>query len=205
MARDTGATCRYSRRYQLDLDFKTRGIETKCRFKSKPGQHGSSRRARETNYGLQLSAKQALKKKYGMLEKQFRNLYKEADRLKGPTGHILLQLLECRLDNVVFRMGFAATRREARQLVGHKAILVNGQCVNIPSYRVDPEDVVSIREKSQGQTRILDSLKQSEDMTLAEWLNVDSKKLSGEFKRMPDRDELPTDINEQLIVELYSK
>ncbi len=204
MARDTGATCRYSRRYQLDLDFKTRDIESKCHFKTKPGQHGT-RRVRETNYGLQLAAKQATKLKYGMLEKPFRNLYKEADRIQGPTGHILLQLLECRLDNVVFRMGFAATRREARQLVGHKAILVNDSWVNIPSYRVKAGDVISIREKCQSQSRIQDSLKRSEDMTLAEWLNVDTKKMSGEFKRIPDRDELPTDINEQLIVELYSK
>lgn len=204
MARDTGATCRYSRRYQLDLDFKTRDIESKCRFKTKPGQHGT-RRTRETNYGLQLAAKQAIKLMYGVLEKPFRNLYKEADRLKGPTGHILLQLIESRLDNVVFRMGLAVTRREARQLVGHKAIMVNGRCVNVPSYRVLPGDVVSIREKSQGQTRIQDALKRSEDLTLPEWLNVDTKKMSGEFKRVPDRDELPTDINEQLIVELYSK
>lgn len=204
MARDTGATCRYSRRYQLDLDFKTRDIESKCRFKTRPGQHGAGR-VRETNYRQQLSAKQAIKLMYGMLEKPFRNLYKEADRLKGPTGHILLQLLECRLDNVVYRMGFAATRREARQLVGHKAILVNGSMVNVPSYRVQPGDHISIREKSQSQTRIQDALKRSEDMTLAEWLNVDTKKMTGEFKRMPDRDELPTDINEQLIVELYSK
>lgn len=203
MARDTGATCRYSRRYQLELDFKTRGDLEKGR-KGKPGQHGA-RRPRETNYGLQLAAKQAIKLKFGMLEKPFRNLYKEADRLKGPTGHILLQLLESRLDNVVFRMGLAATRREARQLVGHKAILVNDQPVNIPSYRIQPGDVVSIREKSKGQTRIQDAIKHAEDRELPEWLTVDFKNMSGEFKRIPDRDELPTDINEQLIVELYSK
>jgi small subunit ribosomal protein S4 len=203
MARDTGATCRYSRRYQLELDFKTRGDLAKGR-KGKPGQHGT-RRPRETNYGLMLAAKQALKLKFGMLEKPFRNLYKESDRLKGPTGDILLQLLESRLDNVVFRMGFAATRREARQLVGHKAILVNGCGVNIASYRVKPGDVISVRERSRGQTRIQDSIKQAEDRELPEWFLLDLKKMTGEFKRIPDRDELPTDINEQLIVEFYSK
>lgn len=204
MARLIGATCRYSRRYQLDLEFKTRDIEGKCRFKTRPGQHGT-RKPRESGYGAMLTAKQALRLKYGMLEKQFRNLYKEADRLKGPTGHILLQLLEARLDNVVFRMGFAVTRREARQLVRHKAIVVNEQGVNIPSYHVKPGDVVAVREKSRNQTRIQDSIKRAEDMNTFEWLSVDFKGMTGEFKRIPDRDELPTDINEQLVVELYSK
>lgn len=198
MARDTGATLKYARRYQLDLESKTRDIETKCRFKS-------AIKRRLSDYGLQLNAKQALRRKYGLLEKQFRNLYKEADRIKGPTGHILLQLLESRLDNVVFRMGFAVTRREARQLVNHKAILVNGECVNISSFKVKPGDIISIREKSRTQTRIMDAMKQAEDRTIPEWMIMDSKNMSGEFKRVPDRDELPTDINELLIVELYSK
>lgn len=204
MARDTGATCRISRRYKKDLDFKTRDLESKCKFSTPPGQHGQ-RRSRETGYGLQLTEKQALRKKYGMLEKPFRNLYKRAASMTGPTGTILLQLLESRLDNVVFRMGFAVTRREARQLVAHKAIMINGQSVNIPSCRVKVGDVVSIREKSHSQIRIQDAVKQAEGQNLSAWLEVDFKSLSGEFKRLPDRDELSSDINEQLIVELYSK
>ena len=204
MARYTGATCRISRRYKKDLDFKTRDLESKCKFASPPGQHGQ-RRTRETDYGLQLAEKQALRMKYWMLEKPFRNLYKEADRMTGNTGEILLQLLECRLDNIVFRMGFAATRREARQLVTHKAIMVNDRCVNIPSCRIKVGDVISVREKSKEQIRIQDSAKQAEGRGVSEWVEVNFKALSGEFKRLPDRDELPSDINEQLIVELYSK
>lgn len=204
MARYTGATCRISRRYKKDLDFKTRDLESKCKFSTPPGQHGQ-RRTRETGYGLQLTEKQALRMKYWMLERPFRNLYKEAAAMTGPTGTILLQLLESRLDNVVFRMGFAVTRREARQLVTHKAIMINGRSVNIPSCRVKVGDVVSVREKSQSQIRIQDSVKQAEGQNLSAWVEVDFKSLSGEFKRLPDRDELSSDINEQLIVELYSK
>jgi len=188
----------------MDLDFKTRDLESKCKLSSRPGQHGQSRK-RETDYGNQLAAKQALRMMYGLLEKQFRNLYHDADRLKGPTGTILLQLLESRLDNLVFRMGFACTRREARQLVSHKAILVNGQCVNIPSYRVQPGDVLSVRERSKGQTRIQESLKHADDNGTVDWVEITPAKMEGEFKRIPEREDLPSDINEQLIVELYSK
>ncbi len=205
MARDTQATCRIMRRYGLDLDFKTRDAESKCNFKTPPGEHGAKRKRRDSGYGEQLAAKQALRLMYGLLEKQFRNLYKKADRIKGPTGHVLLQLLESRLDNVVYRMGFAATRREARQLVNHKSIVVNGDVVSIASYHVKPGDVVSIREKSKTQTRIMDAIKHAQDSESSEWMSVDFTKMSGEFKRIPDRDELPSFINEQLIVELYSK
>ncbi|MCS5710288.1 30S ribosomal protein S4 [Candidatus Berkiella aquae] len=204
MARYIGPTCVLSRRYGKDLEFKTRPIESKCKKDTRPGQHGATRK-RETTHGLQLTEKQALKFKYCLLERQFRKLFKEAARRKAATGVLLLQMLESRLDNVVFRMGFAATRKEARQLVSHKAIFVNGSCVNVPSYQVQPTDVISIRERAREQVRILDALKQAEDRGWVDWVQVDAKKLSGEFKRVPDRDELPSDINEQLVVELYSK
>ncbi|MBN9288541.1 MAG: 30S ribosomal protein S4 [Gammaproteobacteria bacterium 39-13] len=204
MARYTGPTCVLSRRYGKDLEFKTRDLESKCKIHTRPGQHGQARK-RETNYGLQLNEKQALRFKYCVLERQFRKIYKEAARSKAATGVLLLQMLESRLDNIVFRMGFACTRKEARQLVSHKAILVNGKCVNIPSYQVKPGDTVSIRERAREQGRIIDALKQAEDKGWAEWVEVDAKKMVGEYKRVPDRDELPSDINEQLVVELYSK
>lgn len=204
MARYTGPTCVLSRRYGKDLDQKTRALDSKCKLSTRPGQHGATRK-RETAYGLQLTEKQALKFKYCLLEKQFKKVFKEAARRKASTGVLLLQLLESRLDNIVYRMGFAATRKEARQLVSHKAIFVNGSCVNVPSYQVKPTDVVSIRERARGQGRILDALKQAEEKGWVDWVQVDAKQLSGEFKRVPDRDELPSDINEQLVVELYSK
>lgn len=204
MARYTGPTCVLSRRYGKDLDFKTRDLESKCKLSTRPGQHGATRK-RETPYGLQLTEKQALKFKYCLLERQFRKVFKEAARRKASTGVLLLQILESRLDNVVYRMGFAATRKEARQLVSHKAIFVNGSCVNVPSYQVQPTDVISIRERAREQSRILDALKQAEDKGWVDWVQVDAKQLKGEFKRVPDRDELPSDINEQLVVELYSK
>jgi small subunit ribosomal protein S4 len=204
MARYTGPTCVLSRRYGKDLDFKTRDLESKCKLNTRPGQHGQARR-RETNYGLQLTEKQALRFKYCVLERQFRRMYKEAARKKAATGVLLLQMLESRLDNMVYRMGFAATRKEARQLVSHKAILVNGKCVNIPSYQVQPGDTISIRERAKEQGRIIDALKQAEEKGWPEWVDVDAKKMTGEYKRVPDRDELPSDINEQLVVELYSK
>lgn len=204
MARYTGPTCVLSRRYGKDLDQKTRALDSKCKLSTRPGQHGATRK-RETAYGLQLTEKQALKFKYCLLEKQFKKVFKEAARRKASTGVLLLQLLESRLDNIVYRMGFAATRKEARQLVSHKAIFVNGSCVNVPSYQVKPTDVVSIRERARGQGRILDALKQAEEKGWVDWVQVDAKELSGEFKRVPDRDELPSDINEQLVVELYSK
>ena len=154
---------------------------------------------------MQLREKQKLRRMYGVLEKQFRRYYKEAVRRRGSTGENLLQLLECRLDNVVFRMGFGCTRNEARQLVSHKTVLVNGQSVNIPSYQVKPEDKVEIREKSKQQLRIQDSLNVAEQIGFPEWVEVDTKKMAGIFKSTPERSELPSDINEQLVVELYSK
>jgi len=204
MARYTGPTCAVSRRYGKDLEFKTRDLESKCKFKVRPGQHGQARK-RETPYALQLIEKQALRYKYCLLEKQFRNLFKLASRKKAATGVYLLQLLESRLDNVVYRMGFAVTRNEARQLVTHKAILVNGKAVNIPSYQVAAGDKIAIRERAKEQVRIIDALKQAEDKGWVDWMLVDAKAMSGEYKRVPDRDELPSDINEQLVVELYSK
>lgn len=204
MARYTGPTCVLSRRYGKDLEFKTRDLESKCKIHTRPGQHGQARR-RETNYGLQLTEKQALRFKYCVLERQFRKMYKQAAKSKAATGVLLLQMLESRLDNVVFRLGYAVTRKEARQLVSHKAILVNGKGVNIPSYQVKPGDVISIRERAREQGRIIDALKQAEDRGWVDWVEVDAKGMSGEYKRVPDRDELPSDINEQLVVELYSK
>lgn len=204
MARYLGPTCVLSRRYGKDLEFKTRDLESKCKLSNRPGQHGQNRK-RETNFGLQLTEKQALRFKYCVLERQFVRFYKTAAKQKAATGVLLLQMLESRLDNVVFRMGFAATRKEARQLVAHKAILVNEQCVNIPSYQVKPGDQVMVRERAREQLRIVDALKQAEDKGWVDWVLVDSKKMEGEYKRVPDRDELPSDINEQLVVELYSK
>jgi small subunit ribosomal protein S4 len=204
MARYTGPTCVVSRRYGKDLEFKTRDLESKCKLNVRPGQHGQTRK-RETPYGIQLNEKQALRYKYCLLEKQFRNLFKLASRKKAATGVLLLQLLESRLDNIVYRMGYAATRKEARQLVTHKAILVNGKAVNIPSYQVVPGDKISIRERAKEQVRIIDALKLAEDKGWVDWMEVDAKAMSGEYKRVPDRDELPSDINEQLVVELYSK
>jgi small subunit ribosomal protein S4 len=169
-----------------------------------PGQSGDRRR-RLSDYGVQLREKQKVRRLYGVLERQFRNYYKEADRVKGPTGENLLVLLESRLDNVVYRMGFGSTRSEARQLVSHKAIEVNGKVVNVASYRVYPEDVVSVREAAQKQERIKNSIALAEQYETPEWLEVDGKAMKGTFKRHPDRAELPAEINEQLIVELYSK
>jgi small subunit ribosomal protein S4 len=206
MARYLKAKCRKSRRLGKDLDFKTRDLESKCKLSQAPGQHGAKRK-RDTDYGTQLVAKQALRFKYGLMEKPFRRLYHEASRRKGATGVILLQLLESRLDNLVYRMGLASTRCEARQLVSHRAILVNDSLVNIPSYNVKPGDIISVRERARSQTRIQDALQQSERRGggIPEWVSIDPKKMSGEFKRIPDREDLPSDINEQLVVEFYSK
>ncbi len=206
MARYLGPKLKLSRREGVDLGHKSgvRAIETKCKIEVKPGQHGAGR-GRLSDYGLQLREKQKVRRIYGVLERQFRNYYKEADRLKGATGGNLLQLLESRLDNVVFRMGYAATRNEARQLVSHKAILVNGKTVNVPSYVVKSEDVVSVREKSQKQARITAALELAAQRDMPEWIDIDAKKMEGTFKRMPERSELDASINENLIVELYSK
>jgi len=207
MARYLGPKCKLSRRQGTDLSLKSRarGIESKCQLEKPPGQHGDNRNRRQSNYATQLREKQKLRYIYGVLERQFSNYYKEAARRKGATGENLLKLLESRLDNVVYRMGFGVTRAEARQLVSHKAISVNGQTVNIPSYQVSAKDVVSIREKSRNQTRIQDSLAIAEQIGFPEWIDVDVKKMEGVFKGAPDRSELPADINESLVVELYSK
>lgn len=207
MARYIGPKCKLSRRQGVDLFLKSRArpIESKCQLEKPPGQHGDNRGRRQSDYALQLREKQKLRYMYGVLERQFRNYYKEAAKRKGATGEILLQLLEQRLDNVVYRMGFGSTRSEARQLVSHKAILVNGKSVNIPSYQVNPKDVISVREKARKQVRISDSLAIAEQLGLPEWLEVDSKKMEGLFKATPERSDLPADINESLVVELYSK
>ncbi len=206
MARYTGPTCKLMRREGTDIYLKGRGnsIENKCKLDKVPGVH-AERRTRLTDYGIQLREKQKVRRMYGVLEKQFRNYYKKASRQKGSTGENLLSLLETRLDNVVYRMGYGSTRSECRQLVSHKAILVNGQSVNIASYQVQAGDVVSVREKSKKQARIVEAMSIAEQLGLPEWVDVDPKKLEGTFKTTPDRSELPAEINESLIVELYSK
>ena len=206
MARYLGPTLKLSRREGTDLMLKSgvRPIESKCNVETAPGQHGA-RRGRASDYALQLREKQKVRRMYGVLEKQFRNYYKEADRLKGATGENLLKLLERRLDNVVYRLGFGSTRAESRQLVSHKSIMVNGRIVNIASYLVTANDVVSIREKSKGQLRIAAALQISAQRGTSPWVEVDMNKLEGVYKRAPDRGELPNEINENLIVELYSK
>jgi small subunit ribosomal protein S4 len=206
MARYLGPKLKLSRREGTDLFLKSgvRAIDSKCNLATAPGQHGA-RRGRLSDYGLQLREKQKVRRIYGVLEKQFRNLYKEAARLKGNTGENLLQLLESRLDNVVYRMGLASTRAEARQLVSHKAILLDGKVVNIPSYAVAPEQVIAVREKAKKQARIVAALEVAEQREKPTWIEVDTKKMEGVFKRRPERSDLSADINEQLIVELYSK
>ena len=208
MARYIGPTCKLARREGVDLELKSpaRGLESKCKLNQLPGQHGSSRRVRLSDSALQLREKQKVRRVYGVLERQFRNYYKLAAKQKGATGENLLRLLESRLDNVVYRMGFAVTRAQARQLVSHKAITVNGKPVNIPSFKVKPEDVIAIREKAKTQLRVKEAVTLSQEMNLVPgWINVDSSKMEGVFKAYPDRDELSADINENLIVELYSK
>lgn len=206
MARYIGPKCKLSRREGTDLFLKSgvRPHESKCRAEVIPGQHGQ-RRGRLSDYGVQLREKQKVRRLYGVLEKQFRNYYKEADRLKGATGINLLQLLEGRLDNVVYRMGFGSTRAEARQLCSHKAIMVNGKTVNIPSYQVQPGDVVAVREKAKNQMRIGAALELAAQRGFSVWVEVDAKKKEGTFKAQPERSDLSADINENLIVELYSK
>ncbi|WP_025823498.1 30S ribosomal protein S4 [Shewanella marina] len=206
MARYLGPKLKLSRREGTDLFLKSgvRAIDSKCKLEAAPGQHGA-RKPRLSEYGVQLREKQKVRRIYGVLEKQFRNYYKEAARLKGNTGENLLTLLETRLDNVVYRMGFGATRAEARQLVSHKSVMVNGRVVNIPSFKVSANDVVSIREKSQKQARIKAALEVATQREKPTWVEVDSAKMEGAFKRLPERSDLSAEINEQLIVELYSK
>jgi small subunit ribosomal protein S4 len=206
MARYIGPKCKLSRREGTDLFLKSgvRALDSKCKAETPPGVHGA-RRGRLSDYGLQLREKQKVRRTYGILERQFRSYYKEAARRKGATGEVLLQLLEGRLDNVVYRMGFGATRAEARQIVSHKAILVNGQTVNIPSYQVQAGDVVAVREKAKNQLRIKNALELASQRAAIEWVEVDSGKMEGTFKAAPERSELSAEINEHLIVELYSK
>ena len=206
MARYIGPKCKLSRREGVDLQLKSaaRALESKCNLERAPGQHGA-RRGRLSDYGLQLREKQKLRRIYGVLERQFRRYYQEAARRKGSTGENLLRLLETRLDNVVYRMGFGATRSEARQLVSHKAITVNGQSVNIPSYLVKVGDVVAVREKSKKQARITEALQLAAQVGMPAWVDVNADKAEGVFKKVPDRDEFGADINESLIVELYSR
>jgi len=206
MARYVGPTCKLARREGTDLFLKSgaRPLDSKCKAETAPGQHGQ-RRGRLSDYGVQLREKQKVRRTYGVLEKQFRGYYKEAARRKGATGENLLQILECRLDNVVYRMGFGATRAESRQLVSHKSITVNGAVLNIPSYQVQVGDVVAIREKSKNQLRIQNALTISQQRADVDWVDVNTDKKEGVFKRVPDRSDLPADINENLIVELYSK
>ena len=206
MARYLGPTCKLSRREGTDLFLKSgvRPLESKCRAESAPGQHGQ-RRGRLSDYGVQLREKQKVRRIYGILEKQFRNYYKSAARTKGNTGENLLTLLESRLDNVVYRMGFGSTRAESRQLVAHNSILVNGAKGNIASFSVSAGDVISLRERAKKQLRVKSALQLAAQRSESSWVNVNSEKMEGTFIRNPDREDLPSEINENLIVELYSK
>jgi small subunit ribosomal protein S4 len=206
MARYLGPTCKLSRREGTDLFLKSgvRPLESKCKAETLPGVHGA-RRGRLSDYGIQMREKQKVRRIYGILERQFSNYYKAAAQQKGATGENLLRLLESRLDNVVYRMGFGSTRAESRQLVSHKAILVNGKTVNVPSYQVAPGDVITVREKSKNQLRVQQALALAAQRGESEWLEVNASKMEGTFKNHPDRSELSSEINENLIVELYSK
>ena len=207
MARYLGPKAKLSRREGTDLFLKSarRSIADKAKFDSKPGQHGRTSGTRTSDFGLQLREKQKVKRMYGVIERQFRRYFEEADRRKGNTGANLLFLLESRLDNVVYRMGFGSTRAESRQLVSHKAMTVNGQTVNIPSYMVKVGDVVAVRDKSKKQVRIAEALQLAQQVGLPAWVEVSLDKAEGTFKKVPDRDEFAADINESLIVELYSR
>jgi small subunit ribosomal protein S4 len=207
VARYLGPKAKLSRREGSDLLLKSarRSISDKAKFDSKPGQHGRTSGQRTSDFGLQLREKQKVKRTYGVLERQFRRYFAEADRRRGNTGANLLFLLEARLDNVVFRMGFASTRAEARQIVSHKAITVNGQSVNIPSYQVKAGDVIAVREKSKKQTRVIEALELAKQIGFPAWVEVAVDKAEGVFKKSPDRDEFASDVNESLIVELYSR
>jgi small subunit ribosomal protein S4 len=207
MARYTGAKLKLSRREGTDLFLKSarRALDTKCKADSKPGQHGRVSGARTSDYGTQLREKQKVKRMYGVLERQFRRYFSEASRRKGNTGEALIALLESRLDNVVYRMGFGSTRAEARQLVSHCAITLNGTVANIPSMLVKPGDLISVREKAKKQTRITEALSLAEQSGFPSWVDVDLNKMEGKFKQMPDRSDVAQDVNESLVVELYSR
>lgn len=209
MARYIGPTCKLARREGADLSLKSpaRALDSKCKLEQKPGQHGpNARKGKMSDYATQLREKQKVKRIYGLLERQFRNYYKKASNKKGNTGENLLQLLETRLDNVVYRMGFAVTRASARQLVSHRGVLVNGKFVNLPSYAVKAGDEITLSERAQKQLRVQEALNVAQQMDLfPAWVEVDAKKFAGVFKAVPDRADLPADINEALIIELYSK
>ena len=207
MARYLGPKCKLSRREGTDLFLKSgiKPIENKCKLNTIPGSMVGSRRERLSDYGIQLREKQKLRRMYGVLEKQFRNYYKKASKAKGSTGENLLKLLETRLDNMVYRMGFAVTRAEARQLVSHKAIMVNGSILNIPSYEVSASDEISVTEKAQQQLRVKNAVNIASQLGISEWLSVDLKKLKGTVSSIPEREDILPDINENLVVEYYSK
>ncbi|NGM86358.1 30S ribosomal protein S4 [Parapusillimonas sp. SGNA-6] len=207
MARYIGPKCKLSRREGTDLFLKSarRSLDSKCKLESKPGQHGRTSGARTSDYGLQLREKQKLKRMYGVLEKQFRKYFVEAERRRGNTGETLIQLLESRLDNVVYRMGFGSTRAEARQLVNHRAIELNGRTADIASMLVKAGDVISIREKAKAQLRIRESVELASGQGLPQWVEVDTNKLTGTFKQAPDRADVARDVNESMVVELYSR
>ena len=206
MARYTGPKCKLSRREGTDLFLKSarRSLDTKCKLDSRPGQHGA-KSTRISEYGTQLREKQKIRRMYGVLERQFRNYFDKAITKRGATGEVLLQMLESRLDNVVYRMGFASTRAEARQLVSHQAVMVNDKVVNISSYQVKTGDKVTLRDKAKKQLRVQDALKLAESVGLPAWVQVDASKFEGVFKALPDRDQFGADIKEALIVELYSR
>ena len=207
MARYIGPKCKLSRREGTDLFLKSarRSLDSKCKLDSKPGQHGRTSGSRTSDFGNQLREKQKIKRMYGVLERQFRKIFAAAEGRRGNTGENLIALLESRLDNVVYRMGFGSTRAEARQMVSHKAIMVNGQSVNIPSYLVKAGDVIAVREKSKKQNRVIEALQLAAQVGMPAWVEVNADKAEGTFKKVPDRDEFGADINESLIVELYSR
>ena len=207
MARYLGPKCKLSRREGTDLFLKSgiKPIESKCKLNSIPGSKVGSRRERLSDYGNQLREKQKLRRMYGVMEKQFRNYYKKASKLKGSTGENLLKILEGRLDNMVYRMGFAVTRAEARQLVSHKSIMVNGRVINIPSYQVNASDEISITDKGKEQLRVKNAVNISSQLGISEWLSVDQKKLKGVVNSIPEREDILPDIQENLVVEFYSK
>ncbi|MBK9655421.1 MAG: 30S ribosomal protein S4 [Rhodanobacteraceae bacterium] len=208
MARYIGPTCKLARREGTDLFLKSpaRPLDKKCKLEQKPGQHGAAKKAKNSDYSVQLREKQKVKRIYGVLERQFRRYYAEASRRRGATGENLLQLLECRLDNIVYRLGFAVTRAQARQMVAHRGVKVNGKFVDVPSYQVKIGDVVALADRAKEQLRVKEALTLSQEMDLAPgWLEVDAAKAQGVFKQLPDRSDLSADINENLIVELYSK
>jgi len=207
MARYLGPKCRIMRSLGMDLSLKSRirEIETKCKINNLPGQHGANKKSRPSDFGLQLKSKQIIRNMYGILEKQFKNYYVKASKKRGKTGEILLQLLECRLDNVVYRMGFGSTRAEARQLIVHNSIEVNNKIVSIPSFQVSENDIIKVTKKSLSQIRIKNSLKIAEEIGFPKWVKVEPSKLEGAFFKIPERSDLSPEINEQLVIELYSK